>query len=170
MAGEVQKEYLCVVDGYTSEPRKTKFMVDAPIQRHGVSFAREIGSSRKDSKPAVTAYTILDKNSEKEMMLLHAAPETGRTHQIRLHAKKSCLPIVGDDLYNEKEYVRVLAQSGFGRLLVSRLLCLFCTDSLKHFSIICADSACTHHTKKYLPQLAIQHYADLEMAILSGRG
>ena len=107
MAGRVEKEYLCVVDGYSPEARDTTFAIDAPIQRHTVSFVREVGSSGKDSKPAKTIYTILDKSSEKKMMLLRAAPHTGRTHQIRLHAKECSLPIVGDDLYNEKEYVRL---------------------------------------------------------------
>lgn len=109
MAGQVMKEYLCVVDGLREEPTGASFTVDAPIQRHAVSFVREVGTSGEDSKSAQTIYTVLDKSREKEMMLLHAAPQTGRTHQIRVHAKEKSLPIVGDDLYNEKEYVTCLS-------------------------------------------------------------
>lgn len=107
MAGQVEKQYLCVVDGLRDEDIGDSFVVDAPIQRvesHAVSFVREIGSSGKDSKPAQTLYTVLDKSLEKHMMLLCAAPQTGRTHQIRVHAREFALPIIGDDLYNAKEH------------------------------------------------------------------
>lgn len=103
MTGQIEKGYLCVVDGLREEGIGTSFTVDAPIQRHAVSFVREVGTSGDDSKPAQTIYTIMDKSETKEMMLLHAAPQTGRTHQIRVHAKECSLSIVGDDLYNEKE-------------------------------------------------------------------
>lgn len=109
MAGEVKKEYLCIVDGICGRNVGESFTVDAPIQRHDtVRFLREVGASKEDSKPAQTLYTVLDKSWNKEMSLLRAAPQTGRTHQIRLHAKECSLPIVGDDLYNPKEYVDIL--------------------------------------------------------------
>jgi len=104
MSGSVEKEYLCVVDGLKDMEIGSSFIVDAPIQRNAVAFVREVGDSGDDSKPAQTKYTVFDKSEEKCMMLLHAAPQTGRTHQIRVHAKEVSLPIVGDDLYNPKEY------------------------------------------------------------------
>lgn len=103
MGGHVKKEYLCLVDGFNEEHIGSTFTVDAPIQRHKIPFKRQVGTSGKDSKPALTGFTILDKSEEKKMMLLHAAPLTGRTHQIRVHAKEHSVPIVGDDLYNPKE-------------------------------------------------------------------
>lgn len=103
MAGRVKKQYLCIVDGVTDVQVGLSFTVDAPIEKSGVSFLRQVGDSREDSKPAQTVYTVLDKSSTVPMVLLHAAPLTGRTHQIRLHAKEALLPIVGDDLYNPKE-------------------------------------------------------------------
>lgn len=103
MEGRVEKEYLCVVDGVRKADVGSSFTVDAPIQRHEVRFVREVGDSKSDSKPAQTLYTILGKSKENNMMLLRAAPQTGRTHQIRVHAAKVELPIVGDDLYNKTE-------------------------------------------------------------------
>lgn len=105
MGGCVKKEYLCLVDGFHEEPVGFSFTVDAPIQRHKISFVREVGTLGEDSKPAQTVFTILDKSLKEKMMLLLAAPLTGRTHQIRVHAKERSVPIVGDDLYNRKEYV-----------------------------------------------------------------
>ena len=104
MNGLVKKEYLCVVDGLREEPIGSSFWIDAPIQRHSlVQFVREVGDSQPDAKPSSTKYTILDKSEAKKMMLLHVVPETGRTHQIRVHASSRSIPIVGDDLYNPRE-------------------------------------------------------------------
>lgn len=103
--GLVSKQYLCIVDGTLPQPLQSSFNVDAPIQRHEIPFKREVGDSREDSKSASTQFTILHKSDTANMMLLKAAPKTGRTHQIRLHALHSRLPIVGDDLYNPKECV-----------------------------------------------------------------
>lgn len=105
MRGLVKKEYLCVVDGCWSQQPGSSFVVDSPIQRAHIKYVREIGDSKEDSKPARTIYTILDKSESKQMMLLRAAPQTGRTHQIRVHAASKSLPIIGDDLYNPKEFV-----------------------------------------------------------------
>lgn len=106
MNGLVKKEYLCVVDGLCDGQIGSSFWIDAPIQRHPlVQFVRQIGDSQPDAKPSSTKYTILDKSEEKNMMLLHVVPETGRTHQIRVHASSWSIPIVGDDLYNPREYV-----------------------------------------------------------------
>lgn len=107
--GKVKKQYLCVVDGTWMEPLGHSRIVNAPIQRHEVSFVREVGATKDDSKPALTKFRILDKSPGSNMMLLQAAPRTGRTHQIRVHTSHSGVPIVGDDLYNPKEYV----SSGF---------------------------------------------------------
>lgn len=101
--GHVQKSYLCVVDGMRPDHIDTSFTIDEPIQRHGVTFIREVGDSQPDSKPACTQFTILDKSPTTQIMLLKASPKTGRTHQIRVHARHCGLPIIGDDLYNPKE-------------------------------------------------------------------
>lgn len=123
MNGEVDKKYLCVVDGYRDEELQGSFSVDAPIQRHEVKFMREVGDSNADSKPAETLYTIMDKSCDKRMMLLSAKPRTGRTHQIRLHAKKCSLPIVGDDLYNPREYVRKKTSAMTTAAMLTNILC-----------------------------------------------
>ncbi len=52
---------------------------------------------RRDGKPAVTRYRTLARLSP--VTDLELSPETGRTHQIRVHLSARGHPIVGDDLY-----------------------------------------------------------------------
>ena len=52
---------------------------------------------RRDGKPAVTRYRLVAKLPP--VSDLELSPETGRTHQIRVHAAAHGHPIVGDDLY-----------------------------------------------------------------------
>lgn len=101
--GAVEKQYLCVVDGIDDSQRGSNFTVDSPIQRHNVSFVREVGNDKESSQEATTTFRVVDKSNEKKMMILEASPKTGRTHQIRVHISHSGYPIIGDDVYNPKE-------------------------------------------------------------------
>ena len=102
--GNVQKEYLLVVDGIPRRPIGSEFIVEAPIQQHStMKFARAIGFEGDGSKHAKTKFIVVDFSPQKNLALLRAFPLTGRTHQIRLHAQHCGSAIVGDTLYNKKE-------------------------------------------------------------------
>lgn len=105
LKGQVTKDYLCIVDGVLSKPVGSDFSINAPIQQHDFSVMRQVGDSKSNSKHALTKYTVLDKSTPANMTLLRATPKTGRTHQIRVHAAFYGNPIIGDSLYNPKEYV-----------------------------------------------------------------
>lgn len=77
-------------------------LIDKPIGRSKNDFRKwsaEYGA-RGDKREAVTAYKVLKR--EKIATYLEAYPETGRTHQIRVHLKAIGHPVVHDQLYAPK--------------------------------------------------------------------
>lgn len=91
-AGRFRKVYLAVCEGI---PERLRGTVDAPIgRREGSVLAREV---RPDGKRAVTHYEAL--GGYRGRCLLRITPETGRTHQIRVHMAWLGHPLTGDFLY-----------------------------------------------------------------------
>lgn len=91
-----QKYYLAVLQ---SCPRPRKGTVDAPLLRLP---DKKVGGKvvvDKKGEPAVSHYRTLVK-AKNGMTLTLLKPETGRTHQLRVHMQHLGTPIVGDPLYN----------------------------------------------------------------------
>ncbi|MCA9388612.1 RluA family pseudouridine synthase [Candidatus Berkelbacteria bacterium] len=57
---------------------------------------------KKAAKMAETSYKVL-KTYQSNFSLLEVQPKTGRTHQIRVHLSEEGWPIIGDQLYCNKE-------------------------------------------------------------------
>ena len=93
---EVAKEYLAITAGVLDRDRD---MIDAPIGRH--PFQRDkmaIRERHETSKPAKTFYEVLARWGR--FSLVKAMPETGRTHQIRVHLEHIRCPVLCDRLYS----------------------------------------------------------------------
>ncbi|HSX44719.1 MAG TPA: RluA family pseudouridine synthase [Candidatus Saccharimonadales bacterium] len=89
---KVKKTYIAVISGHI-EPKQA--IIDMPIERHPKTpklFRVGVGG-----KPANTEYKVL--KSSKNYDLVELKPQTGRTHQLRVHLKQQGHPIVGDLLY-----------------------------------------------------------------------
>ena len=86
----INKTYLAIT---SSSPGTCT--IDAPIGRHPVH--RKQMAIREDGKPAITHFEVLAKEGPHHLILCR--PETGRTHQIRVHLKSCNAPVLGDKLY-----------------------------------------------------------------------
>ena len=61
--------------------------------------------------------------------LMHCAPETGRTHQIRVHLQHAGHPIAGDERYGDAEANRQAQRFGLERLFLHAQSIAFADDS-----------------------------------------
>ena len=97
-AGAVGKTYWGVVAG---APAEDEGMVDAPLYK---VTSREQGWRivvDPRGKPARTRWRVLDRLEK--MSLVAFEPETGRTHQVRVHAAHLGHPLLGDPVYGRGE-------------------------------------------------------------------
>ena len=96
-AREVDKRYLAIVWG---RPREARGTISAPIGRH--PQIRQRMAVRPRGRPAVTHWRTLA--GAGPIALVEFTLETGRTHQIRVHAKQFGHPLVGDPVYGEERF------------------------------------------------------------------
>ena len=80
-------------------PEKDKWTVDTPLGFDATS--RVPIKMGVGTLPAETIFTVLDRGFDRT--LPSATPHGGRQHQIRIHARLSGFPLVGDKLYGPNE-------------------------------------------------------------------
>ncbi len=96
---EIKKTYHAFVYGTLREPRG---MIDRPIGRAagGVRKWATGSRARGEMRDALTRYKVVKSiNDEGPITLVEVWPQTGRTHQIRVHMQSVGHPIVADSLY-----------------------------------------------------------------------
>ncbi len=94
---EVRKVYHALVEGH---PRWMERSISAPLTVDADRYHRTI-VDHDAGKPATTHFRVLEKfaRGAKRYALVEARPETGRTHQIRVHLMTLGSPVVMDRLY-----------------------------------------------------------------------
>lgn len=95
---EAKKTYLAFVYGVMPEKKGT---IDFPIGRSRKDFRLRSAQPKAKGtlRDAITRYEVIAPDAEGKHSLIYAFPETGRTHQIRVHLKAVHHPIVCDPLY-----------------------------------------------------------------------
>jgi 23S rRNA pseudouridine1911/1915/1917 synthase len=91
----VERVYLALVRGV---PGADSGRIERPIGRHPRDRKRMSVRSRSP-RPACTNWRVLRRFPACGHAWLELRPETGRTHQIRVHLASIGLPIAGDPLY-----------------------------------------------------------------------
>ena len=91
---KVEKYYLGIVLG---SPQNITGTIDAPISEHPLH--KGLMSVHRNGKPSLTTYEVLEAN--KYFSLVSFQLHTGRTHQIRVHAKNIGHPLACDILYGD---------------------------------------------------------------------
>lgn len=103
---KAKKTYLAVVTG---TPEQQEAFIDMPIERNPKK--PQTFRAGPNGKQAKTKYKVLKSNNKYSLLELN--PETGRTHQLRVHLSQIGHPIIGDVLYGgeqaERTYLHALS-------------------------------------------------------------
>lgn len=95
----VKKEYLALVHGEWPQAISS---VNARLLKDAVSETERIVRAREEGKEALTRF-VVEQRFSAVATLIRALPETGRTHQIRVHCQVAGHTIMGDDKYTPRE-------------------------------------------------------------------
>jgi len=106
---EIKKTYAALVWGSFSE-RKGEIIL--PIGRSRID-RKKMSISIDMGRDAVTRFEVKEEFENSTLLGVH--PETGRTHQIRVHLSYIGHPIIGDAIYGSAESKKMAEELGIGR-------------------------------------------------------
>ena len=104
-AGRVGKVYWAMVDGV---PAATAGVVDAPLLKVSTAAGWRMAIDPA-GQPARTAWRVLGAGGGRAWLELR--PQTGRTHQVRVHCASLGCPVVGDPVYGIGGGLQLLARA-----------------------------------------------------------
>ena len=110
----VDKRYLALVRGNWPAARK---QVRAPLMKNNLRSGERMVEVNVEGKDALTEFRVLRRFGD-FATLVEASPITGRTHQIRVHAKHAGHSIAGDSKYGDEEFTREIRELGGKRLFL----------------------------------------------------
>jgi 23S rRNA pseudouridine1911/1915/1917 synthase len=100
----IKKRYSALVEG---EIEFDEGVIHEPIGRHPLHREKKAVQFDERAKDSKTFYHVIKRNNG--VTLVSLCPETGRTHQLRVHMSYLGHPILGDEKYGRKKSFHRLA-------------------------------------------------------------
>lgn len=111
-ARTVCKTYVAMLDGHLACERG---LIDLPIAKDSPNFPLQ-KICYDSGKPALSHYKVVERLQNPIRSRVVFTPDTGRTHQLRIHSRELGHPILGCDLYGSEK-----TQASASRLLLHAL-------------------------------------------------
>jgi 23S rRNA pseudouridine955/2504/2580 synthase len=111
--GKVTKRYYLLVRG---QWQPGEYRVSLPLLKNVLRSGERIVRVDKEGKESITIFR--PQRVFADATLVEAELQTGRTHQIRVHAAHSGHPIAGDEKYGSKEFNAHMRSLGLKRLFL----------------------------------------------------
>ena len=112
--GKIEKRYLALVKGKWELGRKR---IDVPLRTDIRVGGERTVKAHESGKDAVSVFNPVQFFG-KRASLVEVSLETGRTHQIRVHAAHAGYPLAGDEKYGEAEFNDTMKASGLKRMFL----------------------------------------------------
>lgn len=111
--GKVTKIYWALTKG---KWKRSELRVNLPLRKTYQDGLKHVVSVSQEGKPALTVFSPL--KIFKKASLMEATIFTGRTHQIRVHAKYQGHPLACDDRYGDADFNKLSQQLGLKRMFL----------------------------------------------------
>lgn len=111
--GSMEKRYMTLLKGQWKGRSR---WVDAPLLKNVIKSGERlvlVDPKGKEARTQFIPHSITD-----DVSLMSVKLDTGRTHQIRVHAQHLGFPIAGDTKYGDEEFNRQLKGQGLKRLFL----------------------------------------------------
>ncbi len=118
--GSARKSYLALMRGQVFKHASGKnpvLRVDVPLHRFELQGGERVVKVDEGGKEAVSLFTPVE-SFGRLATLARVEIETGRTHQIRVHAQHVGHPLAGDDKYGDAAFNRELKSLGLRRIFL----------------------------------------------------
>jgi 23S rRNA pseudouridine955/2504/2580 synthase len=112
--GEVEKHYTALVAGRWRLGRKT---IDAPVLTNARQGGERVVRVHAEGKIAISVFSP-QQHFRDLATRMDVAIQTGRTHQIRVHAAFAGHPIAGDEKYGDRDCNARLRELGLRRMFL----------------------------------------------------
>ena len=113
----IEKTYLALLDGIWKYGKKTIDTGISKVKRSG-EHMMQVNESGDRAISHFEPVEIFDAELSRPCSLMKITIDTGRTHQIRVHAQHSGHAIIGDSKYGDKESNRYYREMGLKRLFL----------------------------------------------------